>query len=163
MRHNTRSWHLRDEIALARIKYETPEPWCDLSFSTGIQKAEFMAQSYASSFYAGADRHFHFILGHYRETRSKVQFGDKPIHGTIAVSHCPSLWKLSPRQWTVTLKPMERKRLNLRLVKPNNSSTESSDNWIKLNGDFGAEEQPVLAFRCISKPGEGYPDKRIGR
>jgi len=323
------------------IKYETPEPWCDLSFDAGIQKAEFMAQSYASSFYAGADRHFHFILGHYRETRSKVQFGllrldqtprasyvalaaigrflngaqclgrwiladkpqahiyafkalpdgqeqcvlvawaeepgdwdrrgkacvdwtlpedvtvhaaydylgrslgdkapaqlrsspvfvllesdqaqglelkprtesryrtgktsnvvlqldmphqsrvklqeipwasefehqvkpevetdlpvyvynfgDKPIRGTIAVSHCPSFWKLSPRQWNVTLKPMERKRLNLRLVKPNNSSTESSDNWIKLKGDFGAEEQPVLAFRCISESGEGYEAQR---
>lgn len=40
-----------------------------------IRKAEFMAQSYASSLYAGAERHFHFILGHYVETHHGVQFG----------------------------------------------------------------------------------------
>lgn len=37
-------------------------------------KAEYIAQSYASSLFAGAQRHFHFILGHYHEPNG-VQFG----------------------------------------------------------------------------------------
>lgn len=322
------------------IQYETPEPWCDLSPENEIRKAEFMAQSYASSFYAGANKHFHFILGHYFEARNKVQFGllrldqtprpsyvamaaigrfldgakclgrwalpDKPqahiyafkarpdghetcvlvawaekpgdwnqrgktqvdwalpegmainsvydylgrslgnalpgplcsapvfivlepdqahrleltpppqstyregrpshivlqlnmprvstvkleqipwaseyehkvepgtetelpvyvynfederARGTIVVSHSPSGWTLSPRQWRVTLEPMERRLLKLRLTKPDTPFDAFSDNWIKLTGNFGTEEQPVLAFRCISKPGEGYNGK----
>lgn len=322
------------------IPYETPEPWYDLSQESEIRKAEFMAQSYASSFYAGASKHFHFILGHYTETRNKVQFGllrldqtprpsyvalaaigrfldgarclgrwvlpDKPsahiyafsarpdglekcvlvawaeppgdwnrrgrtridwslpsditvdnvfdylgrslgdepptelrsapmfavlaldqadkleltslpktprrpgrasdivlqlnmprntaikldqirwssefehrvepetetelpvyvynfgdraVQGQVVVSHCPSGWTLSPRQWAVTLKPMERRRLKLRLIKPDAPVSAESDNWIKLTGDFGRAVEPVLAFRCISKPGEGYNGK----
>ncbi len=319
------------------IPYETPEPWCDLSPDHEILKAEFMAQSYASSFHAGASKHFHFILGHYRETRSKVQFGllrldqtprpsyvalaaigrfldgaeclgrwnlpdrphahiyafkarpdgrdtcvlvawaetpgnwnqrgktrvdwalpddvaidsvhdylgrplgqtvpgqlqsaplfivldpgqarrltltppprtgyrtgtpshivlqlnmphdstvkldqvpwaseyehrvepgvetdlpvyaynfgDHPVRGTLVVSHSPSDWTLSPRQWTITLEPMARRRLPLTLIKPVVPFSATSDNWIKVTGNFGPDEQPVLAFRCISKPGEGY-------
>jgi hypothetical protein len=56
------------------LQYVGPEPWCELSREGERQKAEFMAQSYASSLFAGADRHFHFILGNYYEG-SKVQFG----------------------------------------------------------------------------------------
>ena len=319
------------------IKYETPEPWCDLSPDAEIQKAEFMAQSYASSFYAGASRHFHFILGHYFEKRNRVQFGllrldqsprpsyvalgaigrfldgakclgrwrlpsrphahiyafsakpdgqdkcvlvawaeapgdwdrrgklhvdwalpedvtiesaydylgrslgrrpprqlhsapvfvvlgpdqaerfeltvppqtplrpgktsdivlqldmprdttikldqipwssefehrvepdtetdlpvyvynfgSRPAHGTIAVSHCPAGWALDPKQWTVTLQPMERRLLKLKLIKPNAPFSTDSDNWIKIRGNFGHADEPVLAFRCISKAGEGY-------
>ncbi len=322
------------------IKYDTPEPWYDLSFTAEIQKAQFMAQSYASSFYAGADRHFHFILGHYQETRNHIQFGllrldrtprasyvalaaigrflngaqclgrwvlpeapqahiyafkarpdghekcvlvawaetpgdwdrrgktcinwplpdtvavdamydylgrplgtetprllqsapvfvlldleqaqtltlkprttssyrpgkpssivlqlnmprqsrvkldqipwasefehgidpgvetelplyvynfgQEPIQGTVTVSHCPSGWTMSRKQWTVTLAPMERRQLKMHLTKPDVPFSESSDNWIKLEGNFGHEEKPVLAFRCISKPGEGYDEK----
>jgi hypothetical protein len=37
-------------------------------------KAEWIAQSYASSLFAGARRHFHFILGHYHEP-NLIQFG----------------------------------------------------------------------------------------
>jgi len=322
------------------IGYETPEPWCDLSPEGDIRKAEFMAQSYASSFHAGAGKHFHFVLGHYHEARNQVQFGllrldrtprpsyvalsaigrflngaqclgrwmlpdqaqahiyafrarpdgreqcvlvawaerpgdwdrrgrttvdwklpaglaiegvhdylgrslgtevpgqlrsapifvllapgaaqhlvltrptpsafrtgkpsrmvlqlhmprqtsiklqaipwasdfehrveagvttdlplylynfgDQPVRGKVAVTHSPSEWTLTPRQWTVTLKPMERRRLTLVLTKPQTLSAEPSDNWIKLQGDFDGEEQAVLAFRCISQAGEGYPPK----
>ncbi len=322
------------------IGYESPEPWCDLSPEGEIRKAEFMAQSYASSFHAGASRHFHFVLGHYHEARNKVQFGllrldrtprpsyvalaavgrflngaqclgrwivpdtpqahvyafrarpdgrdrcvlvawaekagdwdqrgnatvdwplpaglaidavhdylgrplgavapgslrsapvfvllapgderrlaltrpapsrfrggkpgrmvlqlhlprstriklqeipwasefehgiqpgvetelplyiynfaDQPRSGSVVVEHSPPGWKLKPRQWTVTLKPMERRRLALVLTKPDTHATEPSDNWIKLRGDFNEEEQAVLAFRCISQAGEGYPGK----
>ena len=38
-----------------------------------LLKAQFIAQSYADSLAAGAERHFHFILGQYMETT--VQFG----------------------------------------------------------------------------------------
>jgi hypothetical protein len=40
-------------------------PWYDFDYSHEILKANFMPQSYASAVYAGAARHFHFILGHY--------------------------------------------------------------------------------------------------
>ncbi|MBZ0258690.1 hypothetical protein K8I31_21675 [bacterium] len=49
--------------------------WFDLSPEDAVRKAQFMAQSYATSIYAGAERHFHFILGDYTEQRNRVQFG----------------------------------------------------------------------------------------
>jgi hypothetical protein len=57
------------------LKYTGPEPWCDLSQEDALRKARYMAQSYASSLYAGSTRHFHFILGHYTESHNHVQFG----------------------------------------------------------------------------------------
>ncbi len=56
------------------IKYVGPEPWCELSPADEIRKAQYMAQSYASALYAGCERYFHFILGHYYE-HNGVQFG----------------------------------------------------------------------------------------
>ncbi len=38
-------------------------------------KAKFIAQSFACSLHAGAQRHFHFLLGHYMEQNNKIQFG----------------------------------------------------------------------------------------
>jgi hypothetical protein len=49
-------------------------PWFDQDPRLERLKAEWIAQSYASSLYAGATRHFHFILGHYHEPQG-VQFG----------------------------------------------------------------------------------------
>jgi hypothetical protein len=49
-------------------------PWFDQDPRLEQLKAEWMAQSYASSLFAGAQRHFHFILGHYHEPNG-VQFG----------------------------------------------------------------------------------------
>lgn len=49
-------------------------PWYDQSPHLEQRKAEWMAQSYASSLFAGAQRHFHFILGNYQEPNG-VQFG----------------------------------------------------------------------------------------
>ncbi|MGC9326620.1 MAG: hypothetical protein ACP5I1_03215, partial [Candidatus Hinthialibacter sp.] len=57
------------------IQYETGEPWFDLSQENERKKAEFIAQSYATSLFAGCNRHFHFILGHYHEARNNIQFG----------------------------------------------------------------------------------------
>ncbi|MCC6486146.1 MAG: hypothetical protein IT364_01485 [Candidatus Hydrogenedentes bacterium] len=47
----------------------------DYSSPHAVRKAEFIAQSYATSLFCGASRHFHFILGHYLEQNGKVQFG----------------------------------------------------------------------------------------
>jgi hypothetical protein len=57
------------------LKFVGPEPWCELSQEDEIRKARYIAQSYASSLYAGSVRHFHFILGNYYETNNGVQFG----------------------------------------------------------------------------------------
>ncbi|MBN1420299.1 MAG: discoidin domain-containing protein [Planctomycetes bacterium] len=57
------------------IKHDGRGPWFDLAPRDERHKAEFMAQSYASSLFAGASRHFHFILGNYQESGNGVQFG----------------------------------------------------------------------------------------
>lgn len=49
-------------------------PWFDQAPRLERLKAEWIAQSYASSLFSGASRHFHFILGHYQEPNG-VQFG----------------------------------------------------------------------------------------
>jgi hypothetical protein len=49
-------------------------PWFDQDPLLERLKAEWMAQAYASSLFAGAKRHFHFILGNYQEPNG-VQFG----------------------------------------------------------------------------------------
>jgi hypothetical protein len=49
-------------------------PWFDQDRRLERLKAEWIGQSYASSLFSGARRHFHFILGHYQEPNG-VQFG----------------------------------------------------------------------------------------
>lgn len=55
-------------------KHNQQAPWFDLDPRLERLKAEWQAQSYACSLFAGARRHFHFILGHYTEPNG-VQFG----------------------------------------------------------------------------------------
>jgi hypothetical protein len=57
------------------MKADPASPVGDLSRDFELRKAEFMAQSYASSLHAGSKRHFHFILGHYMEQNDTIQFG----------------------------------------------------------------------------------------
>ncbi len=49
-------------------------PWYDQDPRLERLKAEWIAQSFASSLFAGAKRHFHFILGNYQEG-NHIQFG----------------------------------------------------------------------------------------
>ncbi len=56
-----------------RLRTTDAKPWGDLSPDDGRRQAEFVAKSYASSLFAGVDRHFFFILGNYNERG--VQFG----------------------------------------------------------------------------------------
>jgi len=83
-------------------------------------------------------------------------FSNKSVRGHVAVEHLPTAWKLTPNTWDVTLEPMDRAKLDARFLMPKRESDKSSDNWIKLRGDFGAADKPVLVFRLISTPGEGY-------
>ena len=319
------------------LQYQTDEPWCDLSREDELAKAEFMAQSYASSLFAGSNRHFHFILGHYFEPGNRVQFGllrldltprpsfsalaavgrflagarclgrwrledqphahiyafrtrpdgvnrdvivawaekpvdwpqrgkttvawtlptdvavesvfdylgrplgegvpgaltsrpvfvvlpegeanklplvrpakpeyregdashvvfqlqmpeatvtrveekpwaqeyeykvepgkeielpifvynfsETPVHGDVTVVHAPDGWTLTPDSWQTTTAPMDRTRLTARFTMPRREGDRSSDTWIRIRGEFGSAGQPVLAFRLITFPGEGY-------
>jgi hypothetical protein len=56
-----------------RAVAKTDRPWSELSEEDEIKQAEFIAHSYASSLFAGVNRHFFFILGNYHER--EVQFG----------------------------------------------------------------------------------------
>lgn len=49
-------------------------PWFDQDRRLEALKAEWIPQAYASSLFAGAQRHFHFVLGAYHEPNG-VQFG----------------------------------------------------------------------------------------
>ncbi|MHB8973060.1 MAG: hypothetical protein ACYC3X_16965 [Pirellulaceae bacterium] len=55
------------------IESDPASPRGDLSPDNDRKKAQYITQSYATSLFAGADRHFHFILGQYSE--GKTQFG----------------------------------------------------------------------------------------
>ncbi len=56
-----------------RLLAKTGRPWSELSQEDEIKQAEFIARSYASSLFAGVNRHFFFILGNFNERG--VQFG----------------------------------------------------------------------------------------
>jgi hypothetical protein len=56
-----------------RAVAKTPKPWSEMSRQDEIKQAEFLARSYASSLFAGVNRHFFFILGNFHER--EVQFG----------------------------------------------------------------------------------------
>lgn len=49
-------------------------PWFEQAPQLERRKAEYLAQAYANSRFAGAQQHFHFILGNYQEPNG-VQFG----------------------------------------------------------------------------------------
>lgn len=56
------------------LPHQKNAPWFDLTQRDEQLKAQWLPQAYASSLFAGAVRHFHFILGHYHEPNG-VQFG----------------------------------------------------------------------------------------
>jgi len=55
------------------LPWQTERPWSELSPEDERRQAQFIAPSYASSLFAGVNRHFFFILGNYAE--NKIQFG----------------------------------------------------------------------------------------
>ena len=83
-------------------------------------------------------------------------FSDKTVKGHIAIDHAPEGWTFEPNSWNVTLDPMDRAELPCRFLMPRRDSDKTSDCWVRLRGDFGKAGRPVLVFRLISAPGEGY-------
>lgn len=83
-------------------------------------------------------------------------FSEKPVRGTVSAESLPAGWILSPAQWEASLEPMDRQPLNARFSMPRRDFSKTSDCWIRLRGDFGEAGKPILAFRLISAPGEGY-------
>jgi len=55
------------------LHWQTERPWSELSPEDQRRQAQFIAPSYASSLFAGVNRHFFFILGNYPENQN--QFG----------------------------------------------------------------------------------------
>ncbi len=55
------------------LQWQTERPRSELSPEDERRQAQFIAQSYASSLFAGVNRHFFFILGNFAE--NKIQFG----------------------------------------------------------------------------------------
>ncbi len=84
-------------------------------------------------------------------------FSKGPLRGTVTAEHLPEGWTFTPASWTVTVGPMARAGLTAAVVIPRQQPTEPADCWIKLRGDFGPDYRPVLAFRLITEPGQGYP------
>lgn len=90
-------------------QHDKQAPWYDLPPRLECLKAEYMAQSYASSLAAGASRHFQFILGQYQEPNG-VQFGllrkdftPRPAYVALAAvgrflagAHCAGSWHPAP-------------------------------------------------------------------
>jgi hypothetical protein len=78
-------------------------------------------------------------------------FGEKSASGTINVESLPRGWKLIPDRWEITLDPMERKLLSVKVEVDSSDKDIPPDGWIKLRGDFAGAGQPALAFRLIAK------------
>jgi len=78
-------------------------------------------------------------------------FGEKSASGTITVESLPRGWKLIPDRWQITLDPMERKLLSVKVEVDSSDKDIPPDGWIKLRGDFAGAGQPALAFRLIAK------------
>jgi hypothetical protein len=78
-------------------------------------------------------------------------FGLKPASGTVNVESVPRGWTLVPDRWEITLDPMERKLVTVRLRIDSSDSDASWAGWIKLRGHFADAGEPILAFRLIVK------------
>jgi hypothetical protein len=78
-------------------------------------------------------------------------FGQKLVSGTVSVESVPGGWTFVPDRWEITLDPMERKLLTVRLKTDSSDSDAPSAGWIKLRGQFADAGQPILAFRLIAK------------
>ncbi len=83
-------------------------------------------------------------------------FSDRKVKGSVSLDHAPNDWKISQKTWKISMTPLERKRLPLRVLIPKREFSKTSDNWIRLRGEFENAGKPVLAFRLITKAGEGY-------
>lgn len=103
-----------------RLTTTDKQPWGDLAPIDERRQAAFVAKSYASSLFAGVDRHFYFILGNYIE--NGVQFGllrhdHTPRPGYLALAAvgrflagAKCLGRLSPTIYAFRARPDGRER-----------------------------------------------------
>ncbi len=78
-------------------------------------------------------------------------FGPHAIQGTVRIERMPDGCQVQPHQWQVELQPMQRKELTVNFTVSEELTGQADDDWITLRGDFGADNQPVVAFRLIAK------------
>lgn len=87
--------------------------------------------------------------GNYELTINAYCFGDDTATGTIKVAELPEGWQWEPITWEVALDPMERHEQPVRLHIPEPDAPTDKGAWIKLEGNFGANGKPCLAFRVM--------------
>lgn len=124
-------------------------PWFDQDPRLERLKAEWIAQSYAASLFAGADRHFHFILGHYHEPQG-VQFGllrldltPRPAYVALAaVGRCLAGAR-SLGRW----RPADSVELHAFRARPEGRERDVLVVWAEREMDWEGRGQTTAAWR----------------
>jgi hypothetical protein len=136
--------------------YATGEPWFDQTRKAERLKAEWLPQSYATSLFCGVEKHFHFILGHYKEENNGVQFGllrkdftPRPAYSALAAlgrflhgGRCLGRWS-----------PVESKDLHFYAFRafPDGKEMDVLLGWAEQRVDWPQRGNLEMAF---SLPGE---------
>ena len=76
-------------------------------------------------------------------------FSNQTAAGTIAVEKQPNSIQISLPTDSITLAPMQRKKVMAQVKFLNDGDDYNSSNWIKLRGEFADAGRPVLAFRLV--------------
>ncbi len=131
------------------IHYVGEEPWCELSPESEIQKAEFIAQEYAQALFAGSSRHFHFILGHYRESHNHVQFGllrmdNTPRPAYVALAALGRL--LAGAQCMGQLAVEDPAHVYVFRAKPDGKEADVMVAWAEKQVDWDRRSQTAVAW-----------------
>ena len=71
--------------------------------------------------------------------------------GTVRVTDLPAGWVLEPQQWPLRIEPMDRVRLECRLMVPASATNEAVAGTVRLLGDMGTLGQSPLAFAIRGK------------
>ena len=78
-------------------------------------------------------------------------FTDKAVEGTVELIDPPAGLEFSPKNWKVSIEPMDRTQLVATVTIPDWSANMLDKNWIKLKGRFGEVGESTLAFRLVAK------------
>lgn len=124
-------------------------PWYDQEPQLERLKAQWLAQSYASSLFAGTRRHFHFILGHYHEPNG-VQFGllrldltPRPAYAALAaVGRC-----LAGARPLGRLRPGGDAHIYAFRAQPDGQERDVLVAWAEEEADWGARGHATAAWK----------------
>ena len=78
-------------------------------------------------------------------------FSDVPISGVIGAERVPEGYKLTPERLEVTIEPMGRERMLIRVNVQTPPANTAAEGWMKVRGDFSRAGRAVLAFRLTPK------------